>query len=85
MIVCQSIFVLSFLIRVCLIAMLQNNKWVDFTRDYPTHMQHTAWLPLQFFIYNIVPYCTLCYLHWRNFRTKKRSPQPQAVQINTTQ
>jgi len=45
-IICQSIFVVSFLVRVVLIGMIQADKWVDFTRDYPLDMKHTAWVPL---------------------------------------
>ena len=68
LLICQSIFVFSFLLRVILILIVENKEWVDFTSDYPCAMNHTLFLPLQFFVYNFMPYITLMYLHWWNFR-----------------
>ena len=68
LLICQSIFVFSFLSRVILIIVVETTKWVDFTSDYPCTMNHTLFLPLQFIVYNFMPYITLIYLHWWNFR-----------------
>ena len=68
LLICQSIFVFSFMVRVCLIAVVQSTNWVDFTQDYPCQMNHTIYLPLQFLVYNFLPYITLMYMHWWNFR-----------------
>lgn len=71
----QSIFVLTFLLRCCLIVLVIENLWIDFSRDYPDGMTKkgsTAMFPLQFFIYNIVPYNTLAFMHYQNYRPDPR-------------
>ena len=72
LLICQSVFVISFTIRLVLIIWVSENDWVDFTRDYPNKMHVTSMLSLQFIIYNIVPYTTLIYLHYRNLRPQQR-------------
>ena len=67
----------TFLLRVSLVGAVTFEKWVDFTRDYPNKMPSTfttVMLPMQFFIYNFVPYLTLMLMHYRNF-------EPQLEQI----
>ena len=67
----------TFLLRVSLVGAVTFEKWVDFTRDYPNHMPNTfttVMLPMQFLIYNFVPYLTLMLMHYRNF-------EPQIEQI----
>ena len=68
LLICQTIFVFSFILRVALIVAVSHFRWVDFTEDYPCDMANTIFLPMQFLIYNILPYTTLMYLHWWNFR-----------------
>ena len=66
----------TFLLRVSLIICVVIGSWVDFTRDYPDSMGgsfRTAMLPLQFFIYNVVPIFTLMLLHYRNFKPNPNS------------
>lgn len=76
LIVSQSTFVATFVIRVILIYLVLFGYWVDFTRDYPEAMAslglfRTAMFPLQFIIYNIVPYVTITYIHHSNFKPKE--------------
>ena len=61
----QSIFAISFFIRSCLILAVVNHKWIAFVRDYPDQGSLAGWamLPLQFFVYDIVPYATLIVSH----------------------
>ena len=35
LVICQSVFVMSFLIRFSLICVVQQGHWIDFTKDYP--------------------------------------------------
>ena len=73
LLVSQIIFVFTFIMRVGLIFAVMIGTWTDFTRDYPDKMNSkvlTAMFPLQFLIYNIVPYCTLMLLHYRNYKPK---------------
>ena len=35
LVLCQSVFVASFLIRFSLICVVQADHWIDFTKDYP--------------------------------------------------
>ena len=69
LLICQTCFVMGFLIRDILIYIVMSGNWVDFTRDYPVDMDRTRMLPLQFIIYNFVPYMILIYFHWSNFRS----------------
>ena len=46
LLICQTIFVVGFLIRVCLIIAVHFEEWVSFNRDYPNHMKHSIFLPL---------------------------------------
>ena len=73
LVICQSIFVGSFLIRFALIVVVQNEDWVDFSRDYPSNMNPvtTVFLPLQFTLYNVLPYATLMYQHYNNFKPQE--------------
>jgi len=71
----QSIFVFTFILRVVLIYLVSAEKWVNFTRDYSKlpegPMQNrfkTVMFSLQFLIYNIVPYFTLAFMHYENFK-----------------
>ena len=76
----QSIFVATFILRVCLILAVADGKWIDFTRDYPEGMTNgflSAMFPLQFIIYNAVPYSTLMLLHLRNY--KKTPDQEEEI------
>ena len=81
-----AIFVTGFLIRFILIIAVNRQLWVSFTRDYPDEMTISRMLPAQFVIYNIIPYSTLVYLHWRSFRPKtdveldERQPRDQSVE-----
>jgi amino acid transporter len=68
LLVCQSIFVVGFMIRVILIICVQYKKWDDFTTDYPNEMHYPALVPLQFMLYNILPYMALIYLHMTNLK-----------------
>ena len=69
LVICQSIFVTSFLIRFCLICVVQSDHWIDFTKDYPNmHTTQTIFLPMQFAVYNVLPYTTLMYQHYINFK-----------------
>ena len=43
-------------------------------------MTKTSFLSVQFVVYNIIPYMTLIYLHWFNFREKPMLERPM---INT--
>lgn len=73
LIVSQIIFVFTFILRCGLFVLLIVGHWVNFTEDYPNEMPGpflTAMFPLQFFIYNIIPYCTLMLLHYRNYKPK---------------
>ncbi len=70
------------MVRVILIQLVENVKWVNFTRDYPYCMTQTSFLPVQFVIYNIIPYLTLIYLHWFNFRAKPED-DGKPLMINT--
>ena len=73
LVICQSIFVSGFVVRVILIFCVNQDKWTDFVRDYPdpNKVKVPLCLPLQFIFYNFLPYMTLIYLHWRNFEPKK--------------
>ena len=71
LVICQSIFVSGFVVRVILIFCVYQGLWTDFVRDYPNEMKVPLCLPLQFIFYNFLPYMTLIYLHWRNFEPKK--------------
>mmetsp|Transcript_47437 Transcript_47437/g.62764 ORF Transcript_47437/g.62764 Transcript_47437/m.62764 type:complete len:294 (+) Transcript_47437:1-882(+) len=69
LVICQSIFALSFIVRSILIILVANCDWVDFPRDYPDPKGDTAlWVMFvfQFLIYNFVPYMTIVGLHWFN-------------------
>jgi len=52
------------------------HRWIDFTRDYPEGMIGKSFLtvmfPMQFFIYNIVPYLTLAFMHYQNCKPNPR-------------
>ena len=80
LIISQSIYVASFISRCLFWIALIDNKWVDFTRDYPADMGSgflTAMFPLQFLLFNFVPYSTLMLLHLRNFQRKTSDDQPE--------
>ena len=71
----QSIFVFTFILRVVLIILVQFGFWINFTEDYPKLpdglMQNrfeTVMFSLQFLIYNIVPYLTLAFMHYENYK-----------------
>jgi len=70
LIVCQMIFVTTFLIRVCLISLVISNKWIKFGRDYGciANAFFFAVFVLEFIPYNILPIGVISYLHWKNFR-----------------
>ena len=77
----------SFLSRCAFWAALSQNHWVDFTRDYPGHMENavlTAMFPLQFLIFNVVPYSTLMLLHLRNFKKKPSDERPERGSFSQT-
>ena len=70
LVISEITFVGTFLLRVILIFVVQQNKWIDFTRDYPDHMMGyfvTIMFPTQFIVYNFLPYITLMYMHIKNF------------------
>ena len=84
LIICQSIFVISFTIRTTLVVAVQYNAWVDFSRDYPTNMHYTLFLPLSFIVYNILPYLTMIYMHLINFNPNRQnnpSTPPHSSQL----
>jgi len=63
---CQIIFGASFFLRAILISTVMSDKWYEFSQDYPQEMTNTAktaMVPLQFFLYNVVPFTTLVYVH----------------------
>ena len=69
----QSIFGVTFMLRVYIIIVVVEDNWVDFMRDYPDNMKgksQTAMLPLQFMLYDFLPYMTLIFMHWQNFKPK---------------
>ena len=70
----QSIFAISFFIRACLIIAVMRNKWIAFVRDYPENGDSFLWamLPMQFVIYDIVPYMTLIASHWYNSTQRQK-------------
>ena len=84
LLISQSIFVFTFLIRTGLIFAVKADEWVDFNRDYPDHMEGhataTAMFPLQFIVYNILPYATLMLLHYFNYKPKN---ELEAKQIHS--
>ena len=62
------------MIRTVLISVVITDHWIDFTKDYPEmHIPQTVFLPLQFSIYNVLPYTTLMYQHYVNFRPQNDS------------
>ena len=74
LVICQSVFVASFLIRFTLICVVQEGDWIDFTMDYPRMRSvQTVFLPLQFAFYNVLPYTTLMYQHYVNFKPQRDS------------
>ena len=87
--VSQIIFVFTFVLRVCLIAAVADQFWVDFTRDYPDQMQSKlkcTSFSLQFILYNFVPYITLIILHYKNFKPKPEdAPKPVVMVTDDTQ
>jgi len=71
----QSIFVFTFILRVVLIILVSFGFWINFTEDYSQLpgglMQNrfeTVMFSLQFLIYNIVPYLTLAFMHYENYK-----------------
>ena len=71
LVVCQTIFAVSFFIRVVLITLVSAHKWIDYTRDYFVPDQNYGkgyWVmfPMQFVIYNFIPYMTIICFHWYN-------------------
>ena len=71
----QSIFVFTFILRVVLIILVQFGHWINFARDYPglpdglmQNRFETVMFSLQFLIYNIVPYLTLAFMHYENYK-----------------
>ena len=74
LIVSQSIFVCTFLVRVVLIILVTNKMWIDFLRQYPKCMYEdykTVMFSFQFIIYNIIPYSTLMLFHHLNLKPQK--------------
>jgi len=70
LVISEVIFVTTFLVRVALIFCVLTHNWIDFSRDYPGNMNssfQTVMFPLQFLLYNFVPYITLMYMHYKNF------------------
>jgi hypothetical protein len=69
----QLIFVITFELRVLLIILVARGVWIDLTRDYRlTDLMDIKFLTImfafQFIIYNIVPYLTLAYMHYKSFK-----------------
>ena len=66
---CQSALAVSFITRCVLIGLVDIGLWVDFNRDYPDAKGTPltwAMLPLEFILYNIIPYMMLLCAHWYN-------------------
>ena len=68
---CQSVLAAGYFVRFILIILVYKEKWLDFTRDYPTQGANILWvlLIIQFFFYAIIPYMTLIISHWYNAKT----------------
>ena len=74
LIVSQTIFVCTFMVRVVLIILVTNHRWIDFLRQYPDCMYknfETVMFSFQFIIYNIIPYSTLMLFHHLNLKPQK--------------
>ena len=61
------------------------SKWIAFVRDYPNHGSRAGWamLPLQFIIYDIVPYATLIVSHCPK-KPKQRRNGTQKTESQTS-
>ena len=70
LVISEITFVSTFLIRAILIVLVSTHHWIDFPRDYPDKMGgyvRIFMFPMQFLIYNFLPYLTLMYMHYKNF------------------
>ena len=69
LVTCQSALAVSFITRCVLIALVDAGLWIDFNRDFPKNKGTAltwACLPLEFILYNILPYMMLVSAHWYN-------------------
>ena len=80
---CQTVFVTTFIIRVCMLFFEGQGGWVNFSRDYPSP-NYVRMIPFQFAIYDLAPYMTMISLHWINFRTKPEDGTPEVDKVDLT-